>query len=120
MLKKLFGWTKKTASSGSSETERHAIAPEMRYCPDCGDEYRAGIPRCASCDVLLISGTKRREQMGMQGPALNKRSMDITTQDQRVVLRTGKLRDLKPLRILLTKERIPTLLSGDSTGSSRG
>ena len=120
MLKKLFGWTKKTASSGSSEAERCTIDPEMHYCPGCGDEYRAGISRCASCDIPLISGTERREHLRQQDRARNSRSMDITMQDQRVTLRAGKLRDLKPLQILLTKERIPTLLSGNSADSGRG
>jgi hypothetical protein len=38
MFKKLFGW--KTASSGDIATRRHAVDPEMRYCPDRGGGVR--------------------------------------------------------------------------------
>ena len=118
MFKKLFG--RKTAPSANIATEPQAINPEMHYCPDCGDEYRAEIGRCASCDIPLISGTERREHQRLQDQARDGRSMDITTQDQRTIIRNGKLSDLKPLRILLAKERIPTLLSGISSGSGKG
>ncbi len=115
MFKKLFGW--KTAASQDIATRRDAVAPEMRYCPDCGDEYRAEIRQCASCNIPLISEAEKREQLRLGDRAFDGRSMDITAQDQRVAIRQGKLRDLKPLRMLLTQERIPTLLSGASAGS---
>jgi hypothetical protein len=120
MFKKLFGWTNKTVSSGSREIEQSGIDIEMHYCPDCGDEYRADITQCASCDIRLISGAEKLKLLRLQDRAFNGRSMDISGQDRRVVLRKGKLRDLKQLRILLTKERIPTLLSRESAGSGRG
>ncbi len=118
MFKKLFGW--KTASSDNIATRRHAVDPEIRYCPDCDDEYRAEIRQCASCNIPLISGAEKREHLRLRDLAFAGRSMDIAPQEERVALRQGKLRDLKPLRTLLTQERIPTLLAGEPAGSGKG
>ncbi|MCW5200967.1 hypothetical protein VU07_04100, partial [Desulfobulbus sp. F4] len=35
---------------------QRTIEPELKYCPKCGDEYRAEIIACAACAVSLISG----------------------------------------------------------------
>ena len=119
MFKKLFGWTKKDGSSGVSKVARLAIDQEMNYCPKCGDEYRASIKRCVSCDISLIPGTEKLEKLRMEELTFNRRSMDITAQDQRVVIRNGKLRDLKSLQVLLANERIPTIISGESAGCAK-
>ena len=120
MLKKLFGWTNKTAHSGNIETERLAIDPDLRYCPECGDEYQAIIKRCVSCNRGLISGAEKLEKLRLQELALNRRSMNIKAQDQCVVIRNGKLRDLKPLQKMLETERIPTIISGESVDCGKG
>ena len=41
MLKKLFGLGAKSAAGKDTVAARLGIDPEMRYCPTCGDEYRA-------------------------------------------------------------------------------
>jgi hypothetical protein len=120
MFKKLFGWTKKTASSRNSKTAGLAIDLEMNYCPGCDDEYRADIKRCVSCDINLISGVEKLEKLRLKELEFNGRSMNITTQDERVVIRTGKLRDLKQLQILLARERVPTIISGESASCGKG
>lgn len=119
MFKKLFGWTQKDDASGLGKVTRFAIDQEMNYCPECGDEYRANIKRCMSCDISLISGIEKIEKLRVKELVFNKRSMDITTQDKRVVIRNGKLRDLKSLQALLAKERIPTIISSDSAGCAK-
>ena len=120
MLKKIFSWMKKPGSSGRSQPVSLAIDPELNYCPGCGDEYRANIQKCASCEINLISGKEKLEKVRLEELSLNRRSMNITAQDQRVVIRNGKLRDLKPLRGLLAKERIPTIISGEPSGCAKG
>jgi hypothetical protein len=120
MLKKLFGWTNKTAHSGNIETERLAIDPDLRYCPECEDEYQASIKRCVSCDRVLISGAEKLENLSLQELAFNGRLMNINVQHECVVIRNGKLRDLKLLQILLETERIPTIISGESAGGGKG
>lgn len=116
MFKKLFEWVKEDGSSGIAKVGRLNIDQEMNYCPQCGDEYRANINRCGSCDVGLVPGKEQLEKLRMGDLTLNKRSMDITAQDQRVVIRNGKLRDLKSLQVLLAKERVPSIISGESAG----
>lgn len=119
MLKKLFGFGKKGAVKKQASDAPH-IDLEMMYCPDCGDEYRAGVSECVGCQVDLISGTERLEQTRETRQAFQARSMDITEADELVVIRGGKLRDLKPYQMLLAKERIPALISGESTGCGSG
>ena len=120
MFKKLFEWTKKTEPSGNIKTKRLDVDPKLCYCPECGDEYQASIKRCVSCDRELISGVEKLEKLCLQELAFNRRSMNINAQDQCVVIRNGKLRDLKPLQILLATEGIPTIISGESTGYGKG
>ncbi len=120
MLKILFGWTKKTASSENNENARLAIDQATNYCPGCGDEYRATIKRCVSCDISLISAEEKLEKLRLKERAFNGRSMYITAQDQRTVIRIGKLRDLKQLQILLAKERVPTIISSESASCGKG
>ena len=120
MLKKLFGWTNKIATSEDVETERLSIDPDMRYCPECSDEYKAKIKKCVLCDRDLISGSEKLEKLRLKELAFNGRSMIINAQDECVVIRNGKLRDLKLLQILLETERIPTIISGESAGGGKG
>lgn len=120
MLKKLFGRTNKITTSGDIETERLSIDPDMHYCPECSDEYKANIKRCVSCDRELISGVKKLEKLRLKELAFNGRSMIINAQDECVAIRNGKLRDLKLLQMLLETERIPTIISGESTSCGKG
>jgi len=33
--------------------------PELNYCPECDEEYRADIKMCADCGVALVSGGEK-------------------------------------------------------------
>ena len=56
MFRKLFGLDK--PASEPSEPNRYGIDTDSNYCPDCGEEYRAGFDTCADCGVALRPGCK--------------------------------------------------------------
>jgi len=120
MLKKLFGLGAKSAAGKDTVAARLGIDPEMRYCPTCGDEYRADIVSCAGCGVELISGVEKLARAKAKSEAYFSRSMEIGADEPRVAIRGGKLRDLKPYQLLLAKARIPALLTGETGGGKKG
>ena len=120
MLKKLFGLGGGGGRKRDTTAASLGIDPEMRYCPDCGDEYRADIETCAGCGVALVSGEERLREAKHRHKEFNSRSMEIGDNEARVAIRHGKLRDLKPSQLLLARERIPALLVGQPGGCSSG
>ena len=62
---------------------KYRIDPELQYCPQCQDEYRAGIVQCASCEVELINGSKMLKAQEQKNKRLSERSMEISPDDRR-------------------------------------
>jgi hypothetical protein len=120
MLKKLFGFGKKSSPQSDPEAARLGVDLEMSYCPGCGDEYRSGIEQCVTCRVPLISGAEKLAQVRSREQAFNGRSMEISADDQLVTIRNGKLRDVKPYQLILAKERIPSMIRGEAGGCGKG
>ena len=120
MLKKLFGWGRSDRTAEASEAARLGVDVEMGYCPRCGDEYRAGIRRCAACDVELIPGAEKLRELQQRAQKLASRTMTIGPGDELVAIRNGKLKDLKPLQVLLARETIPSRLTGEAGGCAKG
>lgn len=120
MFRKLFGLGRGQARAKDPEAARLGIDPELCYCPCCGDEYRPDIQMCAGCKVALISGSEKLEQARRKSQPFHDRSMEIAEHDPRVVLRGGKLRDLKALQLVLARERIPALITGEAGNCAKG
>jgi hypothetical protein len=75
---------------------------------------------CAGCKVALISGSEKLEQAKRKSQAFHGRSMEISEHDPKVVIRGGKLRDVKGLQLVLARERIPSLITGEAGGCAKG
>jgi uncharacterized Zn finger protein (UPF0148 family) len=121
MFGKLFSTKKrKRGKSGEDAALSHGIDAEMNYCPVCGDEYREVSKRCAACDVELVSGAEKLDQVRQERQAVAGRSMELSVDDELVNLRKGMLNDMKQLQSLLAGERIPAILVSDETGCSKG
>jgi hypothetical protein len=121
MLNKLFGWKKKGKEVGREVNTTHPdVDPSMRYCPQCGDEYRAGIDRCHVCEVDLISGEDKIATLKKEAKLNGERSMEISPEDRLIAIRNGKVRDLKPYQVLLARHTIPALINGESGNCSKG
>jgi len=117
----VFAWPVTFESILNNEINRTMtdIDPELNYCPDCQDEYRADFDHCASCDVQLISGAMFIEiQKGHVEKKLE-RPTELSTEDDLVSLRSGSLQDMKQLRSLLAAEHIPSLLVSEDGGCSK-
>jgi len=96
------------------------IEPEFQYCPQCNDEYRAGIEECASCGVQLISGSQMLEVMERKNNRRAGRSAQITPDDQVVDILKGAVLNVKQLQARLAREGFQSIVAGDSKSCGKG
>ena len=95
------------------------IEPDLKYCPECNDEYRAEIERCAVCNVDLITGLQKIEMEEAKRKKLESRTAELTPDDDLVGLQRGPLSEMRHLADLLDVENIGTLLAGDENSCSK-
>lgn len=94
--------------------------PDLKYCPQCDEEYRQEIVTCVSCNIELITGN---EKLVMEEEAKIKktsRSMKISSDDELANIRKGPLGDMKRLKALLAAENIPSLIAGEKGSCGKG
>ncbi len=94
--------------------------PDLKYCPQCDEEYREEIVTCASCNVELITGSEklaREEDVKAKKAA---RSMDISSNDELANIRKGPLADMKHLKNVLAAENIPSVIAGEKSSCRQG
>ena len=96
------------------------IDPDLKYCPQCDEEYREEIINCASCSIELISGSERLAIEEAAKAKLNNRSMDISPDDELVNIRKGPLGEMKKLQALLGSENIPSMVAGEKNNCGKG
>lgn len=99
---------------------KYRIDPELQYCPQCQDEYRAGIEMCASCEVALISGSMMLEAQERQKQRLAGRSIEITADDELTDIVKGNVLNIKQLKAKLKEAGFPSLIAGDSNSCGKG
>ncbi len=120
MFGKLFSKKLKQRETPNDGVISNGVDPEMNYCPACGDEYRTDIQKCAGCEIELVSGLEKLAEIQKRELALASRSMEISVDDELITLRKGQLKDVKQLKKLLAKERIPAILAGDEQSCGKG
>ncbi len=120
MFAKLFSKKPKKQKTTDNIAISHGVDPEMNYCPGCDDEYRSDVKNCAVCEVELIPGSEKLAEILRREQALGSRSMEISVDDELVTLRKGQLKDIKQLKKLLAKEKIPAILAGDEQSCGQG
>lgn len=96
------------------------IDPELKYCPNCNDEYRAEVESCASCGLVLILGNDRIAMEEARRQKLSSRRGELTPEDDLVAIHKAPLNDIKHIEELLTAERIGTQLAGDDQSCGKG
>lgn len=96
--------------------------PELKYCPQCRDEYRAEIVRCAACGVELLLGSQMMQQLeeGSKQVQRERRAGELSPTDDLVTIHKAPLADIRHLEDLLRHERIPCLVSGDENTCAKG
>ncbi len=90
------------------------IDESYNYCPQCNEEYRADIPRCAECDTALISGKQLLLIQKNLKDSKACRNMSISTADDLVDARKGSVIEIKQNQIMLEKHGIPSLIASDN------
>jgi hypothetical protein len=94
--------------------------PDLKYCPQCDEEYREEIITCVSCTVELITGSEKLVMEEVAKTKLASRSMEISADDELANIRKGPLADMKYLQGLLASENIPALVAGDKGNCGKG
>lgn len=95
--------------------KNYIIDPDLQYCPQCRDEYRAGIELCAACGIELLSGRQMLALTEEQNNRLVARSREISEQDELVDILKGQVINVKSVQSLLKREGFPSILAGDSS-----
>jgi len=96
------------------------IEPDLKYCPQCQDEYRADIEICASCSVELMTGRQVLELEEQKKAKLAGRSMEIQAGDDLVDIRKGAVLEIKQVQALLARKGFPSLVAGDKQSCGKG
>ena len=94
--------------------------PDLKYCPRCGDEYRAEIERCAVCGVELLLGSAMQALKAGKEVQRERRVGELTPEDDLVVIHKASLTDIRHLEELLRHERIACLVAGDDQSCGKG
>ncbi len=93
---------------------------DLKYCPQCQDEYRADIESCAACKITLLTGAEMLDMMGRSQQARNQRRGALRADDDVVTIHKGTLADLKKLEKAFARENIGMVIVGDEGGCNKG
>ncbi len=96
------------------------IDPELKYCPQCRDEYRPDISQCGVCGTTLLTGGQFMALHENKSEKRAQRKGDLTAADELVNIQGGPLTDMRHLEELLKAERIGTMLVGDERNCGKG
>lgn len=107
MFKRFFSFASKSASPKDEK-----ILDGHRYCPSCGDEYRADIESCAKCKVALIT-EEEKIRASAQKKKRTRESMQITENAELTAIQRGSLLEMKEIKRVLEKEMIGSVLVAD-------
>jgi uncharacterized protein (UPF0212 family) len=94
--------------------------PELKYCPQCHDEYRAEIVRCAACGVELLTGSQMMNLAAGKQVQRERRADALSPADDLVAIHKAPLTDIRHLEGLLRQEQIPCLVAGDEKSCGKG
>ena len=120
MFGKFSFFKKKTEQANPATAVVAGVDPELKYCPSCGDEYRADIERCAACQIELVSGAQRLALLQHKDRQFTSRSMEIKADDKLLTLRKGQVKDIKYFQKILADERIPSIIGGEADACRKG
>lgn len=96
------------------------IEPDLKYCPQCNDEYRAEIARCATCGIELETGVDRLARQEAAARRRTQRRVTLTAEDDIVSIHRGPLAEIKRIERMLAAENIGSLVTGDEQSCNKG
>jgi len=93
---------------------KHNIEPDLKYCPQCADEYRAEIQTCAVCGLELLTGVQMQSRLDASQQKKASRSLEILPDDPMTTIRKGPVLQMKQLQSYLLQHHIPSLAIKES------
>lgn len=96
------------------------VEPDLKYCPQCHDEYRADIEKCASCAVQLLTGSQILELEEQKNAQMANRCLEIQEHEELVDIRKGAVIEMKQVQAMLARQGFPTLLAADNQACGKG
>lgn len=90
------------------------IEPDLNYCPQCADEYRAGITTCAACGIELLSGAQMQALHESRTRKKSSRSLTILPDEPLTPVRKGPVLQMKELQAYLLRHGLPSLAVKES------
>ncbi len=90
------------------------IESDLKYCPQCADEYRAEIEICAACGLELLTGVQMQAVLDARGQGKVPRSLEIFPDEAMTTIRKGPVLQMKQLQSYLLQQGIPSLAVKES------
>lgn len=90
------------------------IEPDLKYCPQCTDEYRAEIQTCAACGVKLLTGVEMQARLDARRQNRESRSLEMHPDEPMITVRKGPVLQMKQLQSYLLQQGIPSLAIKES------
>jgi hypothetical protein len=97
-----------------------SIDPELKYCPQCKDEYRAEISHCATCTQPLVLGHKVLEQQALEAARKTAQRRPLRPGEPLVSITSGAVLQIQQLQNILKKEGIPSLAASEDSRCGQG
>lgn len=94
--------------------------PDLKYCPQCKDEYISSIEKCHDCGCILLTGGEMSASGENQRGKRAQRLGELGPDDELVVVRRGPLPEMKVYEELLRADSIATALAGDESSCGKG
>jgi hypothetical protein len=94
--------------------------PDLNYCPQCQDEYRADIAKCYVCECDLLTGSEMIARQEKQQQKMAERQGELHADDELVAVKRGPLAEMKVYEELLNREHICSVLAGDESSCGKG
>ena len=90
------------------------IEPDLKYCSQCNDEYRAEIQTCAVCGLELLTGVQMLARVEASQQRKSARTLEILPEDPMTTVRKGPVMQMKQLQSFLLEQGIPSLAIKES------
>ena len=90
--------------------------PDLNYCPQCNDEYRAEVDVCAACGIKLLSGAQMLAKLGTRQLQQSSPSLEILPDEPLLTVRKGPVLQIKDLQAYLLRCGVPSLAGKESGG----
>jgi hypothetical protein len=107
-------------SSGSGDRQSASPGAGLKYCVQCGDEYRAEFSRCAVCDCELVPVARKRAEASGDERSRDENDLHISAEDELLIMRRGNLAEMKNVQRLLKNKFVGSMLAEDHSGQAAG